>query len=270
MVQTMEQHAPVTAQDFLPLLGTDHVEFYVGNARQSAQFCKSQFGFGIVAYRGPETGVRDRASWALAQNKIRFVLTTALSPRREIAAHVHTHGDGVHAIALLVDDAAAWRETTRRGARSVHEPEIQRDENGEVCTASIAIYGETIHTFVERGNYRGVFLPGFEAVDREKPAGAGLLHIDHMVGNVALGDMRKWVDFYRDVMGFRQFQSFDDKDVSTEYSALMSKVMANGNDRIIFPSTSRPVANGNPRLRSTWNFTEAPARSISRWRQETL
>src|SRR5580692_11120232 len=160
MVQTMEQHAPDTAQDFLPLLGTDHVEFYVGNARQSAQYYKSQFGFRIAAYRGPETGVRDRASWLLVQNKIRFVLTTALQPEHEIAEHVRLHGDGVHVIALWVNDAtAAWRETTQRGARSVHEPEIRRDENGEVTTASIAIYGETIHTFVERRHYRGVFLP---------------------------------------------------------------------------------------------------------------
>jgi 4-hydroxyphenylpyruvate dioxygenase len=229
-----------TAQDFLPLSGTDYVEFYVGNARQSAQYYKSLFSFEIAAYRGPETGVRDRASYLLVQNKIRFVLTTALSPGHEIAAHVHKHGDGVHDIALTVDDAtAAWRETTKRGARSVQEPLKRRDANGEVCTSAIAIYGDTIHTFVERRNYRGVFLPGFEAAAQSGSVsistGIGLLHVDHMVGNVPLGEMQKWVDFYRDVMGFRQFQSFDDKDVSTEYSALMSKVMANGNERIKFP-----------------------------------
>lgn len=238
MVQAMKQHAHAPAQDFLPLLGTDHVEFYVGNARQSARYYKSQFGFRIAGYRGPETGVRDRASWLLVQNEIRFVLTTALSPEHAIAAHVLVHGDGVHDIALLVDDAAsAWRETTKRGARSVQEPEIRSDASGEVCTAAIATYGETIHTFVERRNYRGVFLPGFEAVQQGDSIAtvAGLRRIDHMVGNVPLGEMQKWADFYRDVMGFRQFQSFDDKDVSTEYSALMSKVMANGNDRIKFP-----------------------------------
>jgi 4-hydroxyphenylpyruvate dioxygenase len=238
MTQTLEKHAPDTAQDFLPLLGTDHVEFYTGNARQSAHFYKSQFGFRLAAYCGPETGVRDRASWVLVQNKVRFVLTTALKPEHEIAAHVHLHGDGAKDIALLVDDAfAAWRETTRRGARSVREPAILRDENGEVRTAAIAAYGDTIHTFVERKNYRGAFLPGFVALEPKYAAGdpVGLRHIDHMVGNVALGEMQKWVDFYRDVMGFRQFQNFDDKDISTEYSALMSKVMANSNDRIKFP-----------------------------------
>jgi 4-hydroxyphenylpyruvate dioxygenase len=236
MVETMEQRSAGTAQDFLPLLGTDYVEFYVGNARQSAQYYRSQFGFRIAAYRGPETRVRDRASYLLMQNKIRFVLTTALSPEHPIARHVHLHGDGVHDIALCVADAgSAWRETTRRGARSVQEPEIRRDADGEVGTSAIAIYGETIHTFVDRGDYRGVFLPGFEPIASDNANGAGLLHVDHMVGNVPLGEMQKWVDFYRDVMGFRQFQSFDDSDVSTEYSALMSKVMANGNDRIKFP-----------------------------------
>src|SRR5665213_173591 len=149
MVETMEKCSAGTAQDFLPLLGTDHVEFYVGNARQSAQYYRSQFGFRIAAYRGPETGIRDRASYLLAQNKIRFVLTTALSPEHPIARHVHLHGDGVHDIALWVEDAAsAWRETTKREARSVQEPEIRRDAEGEVCTSAIAIYGETIHTFV--------------------------------------------------------------------------------------------------------------------------
>ena len=236
MVETMEKRSRETAQDFLPLLGTDYVEFYVGNARQSAQYYRSQFGFRIAAYCGPETGVRDRASYLLVQNKIRFVLTTALSPEHPIARHVHLHGDGVHDIALWVDDAvSAWRETTKRGAKSVQEPETRRDADGEVCTSAIAIYGETIHTFVERRNYRGVFLPRYERIASDDEGGVGLLYVDHMVGNVPLGEMQKWVDFYHDVMGFRQFQSFDDKDVSTEYSALMSKVMANGNDRIKFP-----------------------------------
>ncbi len=236
MVPTIEKNALGTAQDFLPLLGTDYVEFYVGNARQSAQYYKSLFGFRIAAYRGPETGVRDRASWLLVQNKIRFVLTTALQPEHEIAEHVRLHGDGVHDIALWVEDAAAaWRETTKRGARSVREPEVIRDEHGEIVRASIATYGETIHTFVERRNYRGLFLPGFEEVKRAGSEEGPLLYIDHMVGNVPLGEMQTWVDFYHNVLGFRQFQSFDDKDVSTEYSALMSKVMSNGNGRIKFP-----------------------------------
>jgi 4-hydroxyphenylpyruvate dioxygenase len=242
MTPTTETNAAATAQDFLPLLGTDYVEFYVGNARQSAHFYESQFGFRLAAFKGPETGVRDRVSYVVAQNKIRFVFTAALRPEHEIAAHVQLHGDGVHDIALWVDDAAAaWRETTRRGARSVREPERRSDENGAACIASVAIYGDTIHTFVERKDYRGAFLPGYVAVSQnqvsQNQAGptAGLLHIDHMVGNVALGEMQTWVDFYRDVMGFRQFQSFDDKDISTEYSALMSKVVASSNERIKFP-----------------------------------
>ena len=237
MPQTLE-HPKAVEKDFLPLNGTDHVEFYVGNARQAAHYYRTAFGFQLAAYRGPETGVRDRASYVLVQNKIRFVLTTALQPDHPIAEQVKLHGDGVHDIALWVDDAAsAWREATRRGARSVHEPETIRDANGEVRLASIAIYGDTIHTFVERGNYRGVFLPGYEAVPGADALSrpVGLKHVDHMVGNVGWGEMNRWVDFYRDVMGFHMFKHFDDKDISTEYSALMSKVMANGNDRVKFP-----------------------------------
>src|SRR5215831_14470581 len=237
MPETLAQSAQAD-KDFLPLNGTDHVEFYVGNARQAAHYYRTAFGFQLAAYRGPETGVRDRACYVLVQNKIRFVLTTALQPDHPIAEQVKLHGDGVHDIALWVDDAAsAWREATRRGARSVHEPETIRDANGEVRLASIAIYGDTIHTFVERGNYRGVFLPGYEAVPGADALSrpVGLKHVDHMVGNVGWGEMNRWVDFYRDVMGFHMFKHFDDKDISTEYSALMSKVMANGNDRVKFP-----------------------------------
>ena len=237
MSQALEQTSQVE-QDFLPLNGTDYVEFYVGNARQAAHYYRTAFGFRLVAYCGPETGVRDRASYVLMQDKIRFVLTTPLQPDGEIATHVRLHGDGVRDVALWVDDAeAAWRATTSRGARSVREPEILRDSGGEVHIASIAIYGDTIHSFVERRNYQGVFLPGYEAVTAEdliaRPA--GLCYIDHMVGNVGWGEMNRWVDFYRDVMGFRMFKHFDDSDISTEYSALMSKVMANGNDRVKFP-----------------------------------
>jgi len=231
-------HPEVTTQkDFLPLNGTDHVEFYVGNAKQAAYFYRVAFGFQLVAYAGPETGVRDRASYVLQQNKIRFVLTTPLRPDGEIAAHIHLHGDGVRDVALWVDDARqAWKETTRRGARSVREPFELKDEHGTVKMASIATYGDTIHTFVERGNYGGVFLPGFRAEEADLLARpTGLLHVDHMVGNVGWNEMNRWVDFYADVMGFSLYQHFDDKDISTEYSALMSKVMANGNGRVKFP-----------------------------------
>ena len=237
MAQILEQTRQAEA-DFLPLNGTDYVEFYVGNARQAAHYYRTAFGFRLVAYCGPETGVRDRASYVLMQDKIRFVLTTPRAPESEIAAHVRLHGDGVRDVALWVDDAeAAWRATTSRGARSVRQPETLRDPNGEVRLASIAIYGDTIHSFVERRNSQGAFLPGNEAVTAEdiiaRPA--GLRYIDHMVGNVGWGEMNRWVDFYRDVMGFRMFKHFDDNEISTEYSALMSKVMANGNDRVKFP-----------------------------------
>jgi 4-hydroxyphenylpyruvate dioxygenase len=237
MPQTLERGAPVE-QDFLPLNGTDYVEFYVGNARQAAHYYRTAFGFRLAAYRGPETGTRDRASYLLVQDKIRFVLTTPLAAEGEIADHVRLHGDGVRDIALWVDDAeAAWRATTSRGARSVRAPETLGDSWGEVRVASIGIYGDTVHSFVERRNYRGVFLPGFEAVtaadNLARPV--GLKYVDHMVGNVGWGEMNRWVNFYRDVMGFRMFKHFDDNDISTEYSALMSKVMSNGNDRVKFP-----------------------------------
>lgn len=224
--------------DFLPLNGTDHVEFYVGNAKQAAYYYRSAFGFELVAYAGPETGVQDRASYVVQQGKIRFVLTTPLGSEGDIAAHVVKHGDGVRDVALWVDDAdSAWRETTKRGARSVRPPETLRDELGEVRVSSIAAYGDTIHTFVARGDYGGAFLPGFRAIEGpdivSRPV--GLKYIDHMVGNVGWGAMNEWVSFYRDVMGFSMYQSFDDKDISTEYSALMSKVMSNGNGRVKFP-----------------------------------
>jgi 4-hydroxyphenylpyruvate dioxygenase len=224
-------------KDFLPLNGTDYVEFYVGNARQAAYFYRLAFGMALVAYAGPETGVRDRASYVLQQGKIRLVLTTPLRPDDEIAQHVHRHGDGVHDIALWVDDAAqAWKETTRRGARSIAAPHELNDQQGTVKLASIAAYGDTIHTFVERTDYSGAFLPGYRAEPEDKLARpTGLLYIDHMVGNVGWNEMNRWVDFYSHVMGFSLYQHFDDKDISTEYSALMSKVMANGNGRVKFP-----------------------------------
>jgi 4-hydroxyphenylpyruvate dioxygenase len=225
------------AQDFLPLKGTDHIEFYVGNARQSAHFYRAAFGMSLVAYAGPETGRRDRASYVLQQGKVRFVLTTALRPDSEIAAHVHKHGDGVKAIALWVDDArSAWEETTKRGARSVQEPTVSEDADGRIVTSSIAAYGDTVHTFVERKDYRGVFFPGYQPTPQDTVAKpVGLLHVDHIVGNVGWNSMNEWVDFYAKVMGFSLYQHFDDKDISTEYSALMSKVMANGNGYVKFP-----------------------------------
>jgi len=224
--------------DFLPLNGTDYVGFYVGNARQAAYYYRAAFGMQLVAYSGPETGHRQRASYVVQQNKIRFVLTTPLEPQHPISEHIRWHGDGVRDIALWVDDAeAAFRETTSRGARAVRNPEWLRDDWGEVRISAIATYGDTIHSFVERRNYRGVFLPGFRPIEGPDPVArpAGLTYIDHMVGNVDWGDMNRWVEFYQNVMGFRLYQHFDDKDISTEYSALMSKVMANGNGRVKFP-----------------------------------
>ena len=234
---TLNQPESNTAADFLPLKGTDHVEFYVGNARQAAYFYRAAFGMSLVAYAGPETGQRDRASYVLQQGKVRFVLTTALRSDTEIARHVHTHGDGVRAIALWVDDARqSWIETTKRGAHSIQEPTEFSDAHGRVTTSSIATYGETVHTFVDRTNYTGSFLPGYRAVPHDHIARpVGLLHIDHIVGNVGWNSMNQWVDFYRDVMGFGLYQHFDDNDISTEYSALMSKVMANGNGYVKFP-----------------------------------
>jgi 4-hydroxyphenylpyruvate dioxygenase len=224
-------------QDIFPINGTDYVEFYVGNARQAAHYYQSAFGFQLVGYRGPETGTRDRASYLLQQNKIRLVLTSALGPEGEIAAHVHKHGDGVRDIALWVDDARdAFAKAVARGAVPLHEPRVLKDDGGEVVIAAIRIYGDTIHSLVERRNYRGLFMPGFARRDPHyQPAEAGLLYVDHCVGNVELGKMNYWVEFYERVMGFKNLITFDDEDISTEYSALMSKVMANGNERIKFP-----------------------------------
>ena len=229
-----------TAADFLPLRGTDHVEFYVGNARQAAYFYRAAFGMSLVAYAGPETGRRDRASYVLQQGKVRFVLTTPLRSDSPIADHIARHGDGVKTIALWVDDArAAWQETTRRGATSVIEPTETTDDHGTAVISAIAAYGDTLHAFVDRGNYTGAFLPGYRAVKDDIVARpVGLLHIDHCVvgvGNVGWNAMNQWVKFYEDIMGFGLYQHFDDNDISTEYSALMSKVMANGNGYVKFP-----------------------------------
>jgi 4-hydroxyphenylpyruvate dioxygenase len=224
-------------QDFLPINGTDHIEFYVGNAKQSALYYQYAFGFELIAYAGPETGVRDRASYVLKQNKITLVLTTSLQPDSEISEHVRKHGDGVKVLALWVDDATkSFQETILRGAEPAHEPKILKDEFGEVVVSSIKTYGETLHTFVERKNYKGPFLPGYKPrTSMFKTEPIGLKYVDHCVGNVELGKMNHWVEFYEKVMGFSLLVTFDDKDISTEYSALMSKVVSNGNGYIKFP-----------------------------------
>jgi 4-hydroxyphenylpyruvate dioxygenase len=248
------------AGDFMPLLGTDHVEFYVGNAKQAAHYYRTAFGMSLVAYCGPETGHHDRASYVVQQGKVRFVLTTALRSTHPIAAHTHRHGDGVRAVALLVDDARqAWEQATLRGAVSALEPVTLRDEYGETTVASIRTYGETVHTFVERGNYRGAFLPGYRAILHDPIAQpVGLLHIDHMVGNVGWHQMDEWVGFYERVMGFRLYQHFDDKDISTEYSALMSKVMANGNGYVKFPINEPAEGRHKSQVEEFLEFYDGP------------
>jgi 4-hydroxyphenylpyruvate dioxygenase len=225
------------AQDFLPLLGTDYVELYVGNAKQSAHYYKTAFGYQSLAYAGLETGVRDRTSYVLKQDKIRLVLTTPLTQDSPINDHLKKHGDGVKIVALWVEDAtSAYQETMKRGAVSFMEPTVEKDEYGEVVRSGIYTYGETVHLFVERKNYKGIFLPGYKEWKSDyNPEAVGLKYIDHMVGNVGWNEMNTWVKFYEDVMGFVNFLSFDDKQIHTEYSALMSKVMSNGNGRIKFP-----------------------------------
>ena len=225
------------AQDFLPILGTDYVEFYVGNAKQAAHYYKSAFGFQSLAYAGLETGLQDRASYVVKQDKVRLVLTTGMRSNSEINEHVKKHGDGIKVVGLWVEDARkAFEETTKRGAKAYMEPTVTTDENGEVVQSGIYAYGETIFMFTERKNYNGIFMPGYEQWETEyNPSPAGLKYIDHMVGNVDWNQMDTWVKWFEDVMGFENFLSFDDKQVSTEYSALMSKVMANGNGRIKFP-----------------------------------
>ncbi|MBA3762101.1 MAG: 4-hydroxyphenylpyruvate dioxygenase [Chthoniobacterales bacterium] len=223
--------------DFLPLQGTDYVEFYVGNAKQAAHYYKTAFGFQSLAYSGPETGLKDRASYVIRQNKLTFMLTTPLRPDNPIADHIYKHGDGVKVLALKVEDAtSAWNETTTRGGQSYLEPTTLQDENGRVVMSGIHTYGDTVHLFVERGDYNGVFMPGFHRLESNyNPPETGLLYVDHCVGNVGWNQMNPRVKFYEDVMGFRNILTFDDNDISTEYSALMSKVMSNGNGFVKFP-----------------------------------
>jgi len=226
-----------TVTDFLPLQGTDYVEFYVGNAKQAAHFYKTAFGFQSLAYAGPETGIKDRASYAVRQHKLTFVFTTPLRTDNEIADHIYKHGDGIKIIALKVEDAtSSWKVTTQKGAKSYMEPVTLKDEQGEAVISGIHTYGETVHLFIERKNYQGVFLPGYrEWKSNYNPSDTGLLYVDHCVGNVGWNQMNRWVQFYEEVMGFRNILTFDDKDISTEYSALMSKVMSNGNGFVKFP-----------------------------------
>jgi 4-hydroxyphenylpyruvate dioxygenase len=225
------------AQDFLPINGTDYVELYVGNAKQAAHYYKTALGFQELAYAGLETGLRDRTSYVLQQGKIRIVLTSPFDPDSDISHHIRMHGDGVKVIALWVDDAYdAFEQTTKRGAKPYLQPETVKDAFGEIRRSGIHTYGDTVHIFVERKNYKGLFMPGFEKWETEyRPGQVGLKYIDHMVGNVELGAMNKWAGFYNDVMGFANLITFDDKDISTEYTALMSKVMTNGNGYIKFP-----------------------------------
>lgn len=224
-------------QDFLPLQGTDYVEFYVGNAKQAAHFYKTAFGFQSLAYAGPETGVKDRVSYVVRQHKLTFMFTTPLRSQNPMADHIYKHGDGVKVLALKVEDATdAWQQTTSRGGKSYLEPETLTDADGQVVLSGIHTYGDTVHVFVERKNYKGVFMPGFRKWETVyNPTDTGLLYVDHCVGNVGWNQMNPWVKFYEEVMGFRNILSFDDNDISTEYSALMSKVMSNGNGFVKFP-----------------------------------
>ncbi len=259
-MSTIAAPEPSVAHDTFPINGTDYIEFYVGNAKQSAMFYRAAFGFELLAYRGPETGVRDRASYLLQQDKIRFVLTSPINPEGPIADHVRLHGDGVRDLAFWVDDARdAYAKAVARGARSVQEPTVSKDADGEVVIAAIATYGETIHSIVERKNYKGLFLPGFVAKSSPfKAAATGLKYVDHCVGNVELGKMNEWVEFYSRVLGFINLLSFDDKDISTEYSSLMSKVMSNGNGRIKFPINEPAAGKKKSQIDEYLDFYRGP------------
>ena len=249
---------PAPTDDFLPLLGTDYIELYVGNAKQAAHFYKTAFGFQSLAYAGLETGVKHKASYVLQQGKIRLVLTSPYHSNSEIAEHQRLHGDGVKVIAFQVDDAGfAFRETTNRGARAYLEPTIERDEFGEVVRSGIHAYGDVVHIFVERRNYAGIFLPGFEKWESEyNPTPIGLEYVDHCVGSVGWGEMNKWARFYEEVLGFKNLITFDDKDISTEYTALMSKVMSNGNMRIKFPINEPAKGKKKSQVEEFYEFYE--------------
>ena len=259
MSEQLEKIYP-NAKDFLPLKGTDYVEFYVGNAKQAAHFYKTAFGFQSFAYSGLETGDNTKTSYVLAQDKIRLVLTTPMSGNMEIEDHLIKHGDGVKIIALWVDDATkSWQETTKRGAKSYLKPIKIEDDNGFVIKSGIHTYGDTVHIFVERKNYNGIFLPGFKKWQSEyNPEPIGLKYIDHMVGNVGWGEMNIWEEFYRDIMGFANLITFDDKDISTKYTALMSKVMTNGNGRIKFPINEPAEGSKKSQIEEYLDFYNGP------------
>lgn len=248
------------AQDFLPINGTDYVELYVGNAKQAAHYYKTALGFQDLAYAGLETGLRDRTSYVLQQGKIRLVLTTPFDSDSDIAKHLNKHGDGVKVIALWVDDAYdAYEQTVSRGAKPYLKPETIEDKDGTIRRSGIHTYGETVHIFIERKNYKGIFLPGFEKLQTQyNPPTTGLKYIDHMVGNVELGMMNKWADFYGNVMGFANLVTFDDKDISTEYTALMSKVMSNGNGYIKFPINEPAIGKKKSQIEEYLNFYNGP------------
>jgi 4-hydroxyphenylpyruvate dioxygenase len=248
------------AEDFLPLLGTDHVELYVGNAKQSAHFYKTAFGFQSEAYAGLETGLKDRVSYVLKQGKIRLVLTTPLLKDGALNEHINLHGDGVKVVALWVDDARkAFEETTKRGAKPYLEPTVEKDEHGEVVKAGIYTYGETVHMFIERKNYKGIFLPGFKKWESHyNPEPVGLKFIDHMVGNVGWDEMNTWCKFYGEVMGFAQIISFADDDIATDYTALMSKVMSNGNGRVKFPINEPAKGKKKSQIEEYLDFYNGP------------
>ena len=248
------------AQDFLPINGTDYVELYVGNAKQAAHFYKTALGFEDLAYAGLETGVRDRTSYVLKQGKIRIILTSPFDPESNIAHHIRVHGDGVKVIALWVDDAYdAYEQTIKRGAKSYLKPETIKDDQGEIRRSGIHTYGDTVHLFIERKNYKGDFLPGYEKWDSGyHPTSVGLKYIDHMVGNVNLGAMNDWAKFYAEVMGFANLITFDDKDISTDYTALMSKVMTNGNGYIKFPINEPAEGKKKSQIEEYLDFYKGP------------
>ena len=247
------------AKDFLPLLGTDYVEFYVGNAKQAAHFYKTALGFQSLAYAGLETGVTDRTSYVVVQDKIRLMFTTPMpGGENDIESHIIKHGDGVKVIAIWVEDAKkAWEETTSRGAESYFSPKVEKDEKGEVITSGIKVYGDTVHVFVERKNYNGVFMPGFEKWETNyNPSSCGLKYIDHMVANVGWNEMNIWEKFYNETMGFANLITFDDKDISTQYTALMSKVMTNGNGRVKFPINEPAKGKKKSQIEEYLDFNE--------------
>jgi len=249
------------AQDFLPLLGTDYVEFYVGNAKQAAHFYKTALGFQSLAYAGLETGVTDRTSYVVIQDKIRLMFTTPMPGKNnEIFDHIKKHGDGVKVVALWVDDSeSAWEETTSRGAKSYFEPRTEKDSFGEVVKSAIKIYGDTVHIFIERKNYKGTFLPGFEKWESQhNPESCGLKYIDHMVANVGWNEMNIWEKFYNETMGFANLITFDDKDISTQFTALMSKVMTNGNGRIKFPINEPAKGKKKSQIEEYLDFYDGP------------